>query len=81
MPIAQVALPVPLPQTFEYLIPDSMQVNVGYRVRVPFGKQERIGIVTAISEQSERPLNTLKPLSEVLDSEPVFSSAVWQLLL
>ena len=46
MPVAHVALPVPLPRTFDYLLPEGMTVKAGCRVRVPFGKQqERIGIV------------------------------------
>jgi primosomal protein N' (replication factor Y) len=27
MPVAHVALPVPLPRTFDYLLPDSMQAK------------------------------------------------------
>jgi primosomal protein N' len=32
MPVAHVALPVPLPRTFDYLLPDSMSVKAGCRV-------------------------------------------------
>ncbi|PLO69820.1 primosomal protein N', partial [Klebsiella michiganensis] len=81
MPVAHVALPVPLPRTFDYLLPEGMPVKAGCRVRVPFGKQERIGIVTAVSERSELPLDELKPVAEALDAEPVFSASVWRLLL
>ena len=52
MSVAHVALPVPLPRTFDYLLPEGMAVKAGCRVRVPFGKQERIGIVAAVSERS-----------------------------
>ncbi|HHS9547762.1 TPA: primosomal protein N' [Klebsiella quasipneumoniae subsp. similipneumoniae] len=81
MSVAHVALPVPLPRTFDYLLPDGMAVKAGCRVRVPFGKQERIGIVTAVSERSELPLDELKPVAEALDDEPVFSGTVWRLLM
>lgn len=81
MPVAHVALPVPLPRTFDYLLPDGMTVKAGCRVRVPFGKQERIGIVAAVSERSELPLDELKPVAEALDDEPVFSGTVWRLLM
>ena len=40
MPVAHVALPVPLPRTFDYLLPEGMTVKAGCRVRVPFGKQQ-----------------------------------------
>ncbi|STJ83309.1 primosome assembly protein PriA [Escherichia coli] len=35
MPVAHVALPVPLPRTFDYLLPEGMTVKAGCRVRVP----------------------------------------------
>lgn len=82
MPVAHVALPVPLPRTFDYLLPEGMAVKAGCRVRVPFGKQqERIGVVVSVSDVSELPLNELKAVVEVLDSEPVFTHSVWRLLL
>jgi primosomal protein N' (replication factor Y) len=71
MPVAHVALPVPLPRTFDYLLPDSMSAKAGCRVTVPFGKQQRVGIVVSVSDKSELPLNELKSVVEVLDSEPV----------
>ncbi|TLV08177.1 primosomal protein N' [Klebsiella indica] len=81
MLVAHVALPVPLPRTFDYVLPDGMPVKAGCRVRIPFGKQERTGIVVSIGTHSELPLDDLKPVAEALDTEPVFSSSVWQLLL
>ena len=75
MPVAHVALPVPLPRTFDYLLPDSMSVKAGCRVTVPFGKQQRVGIVVSVSDKSELPLNELKSVVEVLDSEPVYSTS------
>ena len=82
MPVAHVALPVPLPRTFDYLLPEGMTVKAGCRVRVPFGKQqERIGVVVSVSDVSEPPLNELKAVVEVLDVEPVFTHSVWRLLL
>ena len=81
MPVARVALPVPLPRTFDYLLPDGMVVSAGCRVRVPFGTQQRVGIVVAVSDNSELPLSELKSVLEVLDHEPVFSGPVWRLLL
>jgi primosomal protein N' (replication factor Y) (superfamily II helicase) len=82
MPVAHVALPVPLPRTFDYLLPDGISAQAGCRVRVPFGKQqERVGIVVSVSNDSELPVSELKSVLEVLDSEPVYSSAVWRMLL
>ncbi|MCB5950260.1 MULTISPECIES: primosomal protein N' [unclassified Enterobacter] len=81
MPVAHVALPVPLPRTFDYLLPDSMNAKAGCRVTVPFGKQQRVGIVVSVSDKSELPLNELKSVVEALDSEPVYSTSTWRLLL
>ncbi|WP_039055222.1 primosomal protein N' [Enterobacter sp. Bisph1] len=81
MPVARVALSVPLPRTFDYLLPDEMSVSAGSRVRVPFGNQQRVGIVVAVSDTSELPLADLKSVEEVLDSESAFSPPVWRLLL
>lgn len=75
MPVAHVALPVPLPRTFDYLLPDSMSAKAGCRVTVPFGKQQRVGIVVSVSDKSELPLTELKSIVEVLDDEPVYSQS------
>lgn len=81
MPVAHVALPVPLPRTFDYLLPEGISAKAGCRVRVPFGKQqERVGIVVSVSDDSELPLSDLKSVVEVLDDEPVYSPAVWRML-
>lgn len=81
MPVAHVALPVPLPRSFDYLLPDGISVQAGCRVRVPFGKQqERIGVVVAVDDVSELPPGELKSIVEVLDSQPVYSPAVWRML-
>jgi len=81
MPVAHVALPVPLPRTFDYRLPEGIAVQAGCRVRVPFGKQERVGIVVSVSDKSELPLEELKDVIEALDSESVYSPSVWRLLL
>jgi primosomal protein N' (replication factor Y) len=81
MPVAHVALPVPLARTFDYLLPDEMRAVAGCRVQVPFGKQQRVGVVVSVSETSELPREELKQVSEVLDSESLFSPSVWRMLI
>ncbi len=82
MSVAHVALPVPLPRTFDYLLSEGGVAKAGCRVRVPFGKQqERVGIVVSVSDHSELPLNELKSVIEILDNEPIFSPSIWRLLL
>lgn len=80
MSVAHVALPVPLARTFDYLLPPDMPAQPGCRVSVPFGRREMIGIVVAIGEQSELPLENLKRINQLLDTQPLFSDSLWRLL-
>ncbi|WP_301098994.1 primosomal protein N', partial [Otariodibacter sp.] len=80
MTVIRIALPVPLFRYFDYLLPEMMEVVVGARVAVPFGRQRKIGIVVEFPESSDLPLEKLKPIDEVLDSESIFDEDSWQLL-
>ncbi len=77
--VVRVALPVPLRRQFDYLAPLPLPA-IGCRVRVSFGRQQLIGIVTAHPSSAELPLDKLKPLQDVLDSASLFPPRIWQLL-
>ncbi|KOY62645.1 primosome assembly protein PriA [Photorhabdus heterorhabditis] len=82
MAVVQVALPVPLTRSFDYLLPANSQLPVaGMRVTVPFGKRKAIGIVTGTTDSSDIPAEQLKPIESILDTRPLFSADLWQLLL
>ncbi|PWC15361.1 primosomal protein N' [Brenneria corticis] len=81
MSVAQVALPVPLARTFDYILPAGVKPQVGVRVSVSFGNRKTIGIIAALSESSELPLAQLKPLHAVLDEQPLFPPSLWRILL
>ncbi len=82
MIIIQVALPVPLNRSFDYLLPDNMPTPVvGARVMVSFGRRQTLGIVAGISDKSDFPVEQLKAIEQILDTEPLFSDDLWQLLL
>ncbi|WP_420064335.1 primosomal protein N' [Pectobacterium colocasium] len=82
MSVAQVALPVPLARTFDYLLPaGGITPQVGARVSVSFGNRKAIGIITALSDTSELPLEQLKPVHDVLDEQPLFPPSLWRILL
>ncbi|WP_442682549.1 primosomal protein N' [Stenotrophomonas sp. JC08] len=74
-PTLRVALPVPLPQLFDYLPPDGaappVPGDVGRRLRVPFGSRELVGVVEGIG-QSDDPA-TLRPALEWLDPAPLLA--------
>jgi len=80
--IFRVALDTPLRRLFDYLPPaqGTIPLSVGARVRVPFGRQRRIGIIAAVAETSQVPVARLKPILEVLDATPVIDSGLQQLL-
>jgi primosomal protein N' (replication factor Y) (superfamily II helicase) len=81
--IIQVAVPVPLYTTFDYLLPASGQAPpaAGCRVKVPFGRRTMIGVVTGCSDRSDIDPKRLKPLQQVLDDSPVIPGDVLDLLL
>ncbi len=66
---AEVAVPLPLPGTLTYGVPERLDVAPGCRVRVTVGPRPHIGVVTAVTDQV--PEYRVKPIREVLDLEPV----------
>ena len=80
--IFRVALDTPLRRLFDYLPPAAATLSptVGVRVRVPFGRQRRIGLVTGVTDTSEVPAAQLKPILEVLDAAPVLDAGLHELL-
>ena len=74
---AELALPVPLPKTFSYGVPDSLvHAAPGARARVRFGARVLVGCITSIgTDPPELPAGTqLQPLLGLLDDEPVLTS-------
>ena len=69
----RVALPVPLPQAFDYLS-GAPAVRAGCRVRVPFGRTRRIGIVMDTASEPGINAGRLKPIEAVLDDEPLLDA-------
>jgi primosomal protein N' (replication factor Y) len=62
----RVALDLPLHRLFDYLATEASAADIGLRVRVPFGRGERIGVIVDITETSDWPLEQLKPAGEML---------------
>ncbi|MAC35237.1 MAG: primosomal protein N' [Haliea sp.] len=85
MSILRVAVTAPLRQLFDYLPPegtDTRQIaglRPGVRVRVPFGRRELTGILTAVVEESDSPPGALRAALEVLDREPLLNAAALSL--
>jgi primosomal protein N' (replication factor Y) len=68
--ILRVALPVPLHTLFDYR-EGAARAAVGSRVRVPFGRRERVGIVAERVDASTLDEARLKVAGEVLDEAPL----------
>lgn len=78
MLIAHVALPVPLYQLYDYNLTKPAQI--GMRVKVPFGNRNAIGIIVSIDHQTNIDIKSLKNITTIIDSEPLFTPDIWQLL-
>lgn len=80
MKIVRIALPVPLNRYFDYLLPETLNVEKGCRVVVPFGHQTQIGIVVDFPQESDLPIEKLKPIQAVLDKSSLFDTEIEKLL-
>jgi primosomal protein N' (replication factor Y) (superfamily II helicase) len=67
--LVKVAIPLPIEESFSYVVPLEMEpdVAVGKRVLVPFGSRRLTGVIVNIEEG---PANDLKSITDVLDEVP-----------
>ncbi|MCY7374761.1 MAG: hypothetical protein LH472_02160 [Pyrinomonadaceae bacterium] len=81
----EVALPLPLRQTFTYRLPVGLQENVklGARLLVPFGKRQLTGYAVALHVEINPELGiepeTIKDALELLDAEPLLTGEILRL--
>lgn len=78
---ATVAPEVPVPGAFSYRVPPALQARVqpGVRVRVPFGPRTVPGLVLEVSETCPVDARKVRPITQVLDDEPVLDAGVLEL--
>jgi len=76
---AQVAIPRSAPEALTYLVPEHLEPFAvpGVRVRVPLRKRTVTGVIIEISTTSE--LDKVRPLTAVLDSEPLLPPHLFDL--
>ncbi|MDQ2994602.1 MAG: DEAD/DEAH box helicase, partial [Pseudomonadota bacterium] len=82
MNIINVALATPLRQHFDYLLPANINrenLRIGSRVLVPFGRQEKIGIIIGFTDESDFPIAKLKHILQSMDEQPIFDENVMAL--
>ncbi|MFW0051296.1 MAG: primosomal protein N' [Coxiella endosymbiont of Dermacentor nuttalli] len=72
--ILQVAVPKPLYQCFDYLVPTSLnnvKLQPGIRLKIPFGRKDCIGVLMEVKSHSSLPIGRLKPIKAILEREPL----------
>ena len=77
--IARVTLEMAIRKEFDYTIPAEFhgRVDVGSRVKVPFGTREVLGNVTAIVKES--PHSNLRPILKVIGGAPLLTPKILKL--
>lgn len=77
--IARVTLDFAVGKEFDYVVPEAWagQIEVGSRVKVPFGPRQVLGCVTALLEASPHP--RLRPLTRVLGTRGLVTPKVLEL--
>lgn len=76
MPVARILFPMPLPEPFDYLIPEGMDVEPGSYVRAPLGKYERTGVIWDLlhsdpDPDAQPPKRNLKTIEHCYDVPPM----------
>ncbi|CDH46768.1 Replication restart DNA helicase PriA [Candidatus Contendobacter odensis Run_B_J11] len=82
-PILRIAVPSPLYKTFDYLPPlgcDPTLLQPGMRVRVPFGRQNRVGFLIEVGGESEINPAALRQALAILDYDPILPVDVLALI-
>ena len=74
MKYAQVAIPLPVEDPFDYELKDgwSEKIQIGSRVRIPFRNREIIGYVVGLSNHVG--VEKIKPVTEAIDEEALLDT-------
>ena len=80
--ILKVALNVPIDNLFDYKIPSKslVQPKKGQRVKVPFGKQEKIVFIHEIVSNTTVPASKLRTVSKIIDDEALINNELLTLI-
>ncbi len=79
MTLANIALPLPVPRSFTYSVPEHIApfLQRGSLVLVPFGSKKISGIVVGFPETTA--ITGIKPILDVLDTAPIVSEGLLKL--
>ena len=82
--ILQIAVPVPFRKLYDYLpLPNTLnsQLRPGIRIKIPFGKTVKAGILIRVTSESSVATSRLKPVLEYLDDTPLFDKTMLNWLI
>jgi len=80
--LVEVAVLLPVQRTFHYTLDPDMQAGPGVRVLVPYGGRRVTAVVLGrIEEPSAQMLQRARLVAEVIDSEPVLSEDLLEVVL
>lgn len=71
MPVARILFTLPLPEPFDYTIPEGMALTPGAYVAAPVGPHDRLGIVVEVLGDEAGKGRKLKAVSAVYDVPPM----------
>jgi primosomal protein N' (replication factor Y) len=77
--VLRVAIKAPLSRLFDYLPPEGVDPAIlrrGVRLKVPFGRRHRVGLLWDTAAESELPASRLRRALAVLDDEPAVDPAL-----
>ena len=76
----EVAVPVPVPETYDYELPAELDAEPGVRVLVPYRGRRMTGVVLAVRDQPRSP-GRARFVAQVLDEAPVLPGRLLDVIL
>jgi len=73
MPIARILFTLPLPEPFDYTVPEGMELEPGSYVAAPVGPYDRLGMVVEVLPDQPGTNRKLKTVTAVYDVPPMSS--------
>ena len=75
--LAEVVFPLPLNQSFSYIVPaeSAGPAKPGVRVWAPLGRKTQLGFIVAVRDLGPDDVRRLKEIAMIIDPAPVFSAS------
>ena len=81
-PFIEVAVPLPVDETYDYALPPGVTVQPGARVLVPYSGRRVTGVVVAVRDTPSRPTRrAIRAIHSVVDATPVLPAALMEVVL